>query len=207
MNPDDDDMKTTKQLKFIFIGPPGAGKTSIIRRYTNGTFSHDYRCSIGLNFSTKQIKLNDQIDVDLQLWDIAGQDRNIALNRDFFQYSVAAFIVADITDTQTIKDALLWKEAVCEKAFTSNNGTIPSILLANKVDLISNDLIGFIDEDLNNFYSENGFLAYYKTSAYGNIGLDDAILDTVNYIINNNIEPFDEPNKLEEKKESGCRFC
>ncbi len=57
--------------KVLVIGDYGVGKTSIIRRYTEGFFSPNYKLTIGVDFAVKTITHEDKT-IKLQLWDIAG---------------------------------------------------------------------------------------------------------------------------------------
>lgn len=50
----------------------GTGKTSLIQRYTSGTFDKGYKATIGVDFCLKEMQLDQTKMVSLQLWDIAG---------------------------------------------------------------------------------------------------------------------------------------
>jgi small GTP-binding protein len=63
------------QCKVVVIGPPATGKTSLVRRYTHGTFERGYKQTIGVDFEVKTIPWNNNITIHVQLWDIAGQER------------------------------------------------------------------------------------------------------------------------------------
>lgn len=58
--------------KILVIGDYGVGKTSIIRRYTEGSFSANYKLTIGVDFALKTVERQD-CKITLQLWDIAGR--------------------------------------------------------------------------------------------------------------------------------------
>lgn len=60
--------------KILVIGDLGVGKTSIIKRYVHHNFSPNYRATIGVDFALKVLNW-EQETVRLQLWDIAGTDR------------------------------------------------------------------------------------------------------------------------------------
>ena len=61
--------------KVLVIGDYGVGKTSLIRRYTEGYFSPNYKLTIGVDFALKTVEGEDGKKVALQLWDIAGHER------------------------------------------------------------------------------------------------------------------------------------
>lgn len=59
----------------MVVGDLSCGKTSIIHRYVNDTFSNTYRATIGVDFALKTLKWDSKTSIRLQLWDIAGQER------------------------------------------------------------------------------------------------------------------------------------
>ncbi len=66
--------------KVLVVGNVATGKTCIIRRYTRNEFSSDYQTTIGVDFSLKSLS-TDGVDINVQLWDIAGQERFAGLSR------------------------------------------------------------------------------------------------------------------------------
>jgi len=159
--------------KFIFkitvIGDGAVGKTSLIKRYTQGTFERDYIKTIGAQFS----KFNKKIDEDkLQLifWDIAGQDF-LFLHPLFYKESKACIIVFSLEKNDLGSDSFKhikdWYEEL--KKFC---GIIPVVLFANKIDLIDQDNLNItkIQEIVKKF----NFLDFYITSAKTGEGVFDA---------------------------------
>ena len=61
-------------LKIIVLGAANVGKSSVLRRYTAEKFSETRRPTIGADFSTKKIRVEDT-EVVIQIWDTAGQER------------------------------------------------------------------------------------------------------------------------------------
>ena len=73
-------------LKVIVVGDPGVGKTSFIHRFTSNVFRHDYRGTVGVDFSTALLDLPaGRPRVRLQLWDIAGQERFTWMTRVYYR--------------------------------------------------------------------------------------------------------------------------
>ena len=65
-------MKASK--KIVIIGHFGVGKTSLIRRFVENTFSEDYQVTIGVHISKKTIEIPEQESISLIIWDLEGQD-------------------------------------------------------------------------------------------------------------------------------------
>ena len=61
-------------LKVLVVGDVAVGKTSIIERFANDVFREDYKTTIGVEFSLNSIEVDGKT-ANVQLWDIAGQER------------------------------------------------------------------------------------------------------------------------------------
>jgi len=67
-----EDKNYDRLVKLLVIGDSGVGKTSLISRYVDDTFKDNYINTVGIDFKTKVLQLQ-QTKVKLQLWDTAGQ--------------------------------------------------------------------------------------------------------------------------------------
>ena len=102
-------------LKFVFkiivIGDGGVGKTSLIKKYTQGTFEEDYISTIGAQFSIYNEFVNGDECV-LYFWDIAGQEEFDFLRTDFYEASKAAIIVYSLEENnlgnESFKNIINW---------------------------------------------------------------------------------------------------
>ena len=59
-------------FKYIIIGDPFVGKSCILNQFLNNDFSDEYEITVGVEFGSKMISLEDGMDVKLQIWDTAG---------------------------------------------------------------------------------------------------------------------------------------
>ena len=89
--PEEDSKK--RVMKIIVVGEMGTGKTSLIRQYVHGAFSEFYKSTIGVDFAHKKIDLPTGDVVDLQLWDISGQERFASVTHMYYNEAVAAMVV------------------------------------------------------------------------------------------------------------------
>ena len=94
---------------------------------------HTYRATIGADFLAKVVKWNENLTLRLQLWDIAGQDRFSLLSRSFYKDAVGAFVVSDLSRSETLDAAIAWKEELDAKVQLTDGTELPCFLLANKV--------------------------------------------------------------------------
>ena len=58
-------------FKIVLIGDSGVGKTNLLSRFTKDEFSLDSKPTIGVEFATKTIKVEDKT-IKCQIWDTAG---------------------------------------------------------------------------------------------------------------------------------------
>jgi Ras-related protein Rab-7A len=82
-------------LKVILLGDSGVGKTSLLERFITNRFSLMYKATIGADFMTKEITLEQNKVVTLQLWDTAGQERFQSLGTSFFRGADCCILVYD----------------------------------------------------------------------------------------------------------------
>lgn len=62
------------KYKLVFLGDEAVGKTSIITRFMYDTFDQTYKVTIGIDFVSKTMYLEDRI-VRLQLWSVQRGER------------------------------------------------------------------------------------------------------------------------------------
>ncbi|XP_005097933.1 ras-related protein Rab-32B [Aplysia californica] len=166
--------------KVLVIGEFGVGKTSLIRRYTEGYFSPNYKLTIGVDFALKSIEWDNSTKVNLQLWDIAGHERFGHMTRVYYKYAIAAIIVFDLSRPATFDSVLKWLEDVNSKVMLSNEEPVPVLLLANKCDI---EDVSIEHDKLNSFCKEKNFVGWFQTSAKTNQNVDDAMNFLVDHIL------------------------
>ena len=121
----------TRRYKFICLGEWAVGKTSIAKRFCDGTFSETYLPTIGCDFLTKIIKIETEI-IKLIIWDIAGQRLFASFRRDFYEGAQGALLIFDVTRPETLQPLKDWREETLNVC-----GEIPYVMCANKTDLES----------------------------------------------------------------------
>jgi len=168
------------RYKITVIGDGRVGKTSLISKYTLGAFDTDYVETIGAQFS-KYDKEIDGNNIRLLFWDIAGQDSFDFLRPSFYRESDAAIIVYSLEENQlgsrSFNNITNWHQEV--KQFC---GDIPTVLFANKIDLIDEDKIEH--SEIKHLVDENEFLGYYITSAKTGQGVHKAFNTIIERLYN-----------------------
>ncbi|XP_006649538.1 ras-related protein RABH1e-like [Oryza brachyantha] len=119
------------KYKLVFLGDQAVGKTAIITRFMYDKFDATYQATIGIDFLSKTMYLEDRT-VRLQLWDTAGQERFRSLIPSYIRDSSVAVIVYDVTDRQSFFSTSKWIEEVN----TQRGGDVLIVLVGNKTDLV-----------------------------------------------------------------------
>ncbi len=120
-------------FKLVALGDGAVGKTSCIRRYTEGSFSDRYIMTIGTTFALKTVEVDtpdkSNVKARVVLWDLAGQPTYNELRRRYMAGASMAIIVYDVTRPQTFLDIGEWYTkfvTVCPNAVVA--------VVANKID-------------------------------------------------------------------------
>ena len=102
-------------LLYLFIA--GVGKTCLLLRYANDSFSPTFITTIGIDFKIKNIQLEGK-RIKLQIWDTAGQERFRTITTSYFRGATGILLVYDVTDRQTFTSIRNW---VAQIQVVSNN--------------------------------------------------------------------------------------
>ena len=118
------------KYKLVFLGDQSVGKTSMITRFMYDTFDNSYQATIGIDFLSKTMYLEDRT-VRLQLWDTAGQERFRSLIPSYIRDSSVAVIVFDVTNRASFLNSEKWIEDVRNE----RGADVVIMLVGNKTDL------------------------------------------------------------------------
>eukprot|EP00484_Ammonia_sp_Unknown_P031189 CAMPEP_0197034006 /NCGR_PEP_ID=MMETSP1384-20130603/12240_1 /TAXON_ID=29189 /ORGANISM="Ammonia sp." /LENGTH=211 /DNA_ID=CAMNT_0042463879 /DNA_START=47 /DNA_END=682 /DNA_ORIENTATION=+ len=118
------------KYKLVFLGDESVGKTSIITRFMYDHFDDTYQATIGIDFLSKTMYLEDRV-LRLQLWDTAGQERFRSLIPSYIRDSSVAIVVYDITNKTSFLNTHKWIEDVREE----RGDDVVIMLVGNKIDL------------------------------------------------------------------------
>jgi small GTP-binding protein len=120
--------------KVCVIGNAGVGKSSAVKRFSEGVFSEDYQVTVGVQHSSQSVLIDTpegQTEVKMIVWDLGGQDKFKFVRPMFYRAARGLVVMFDIGDKNSFEDLPKWiKEA------ESNIGcSVPIVLVANKTDL------------------------------------------------------------------------
>jgi small GTP-binding protein len=145
--------------KIVLLGNSGVGKTSIVMRWASGTYQVDVHSTVGANHQRKTISLGDS-DLDIYVWDTAGQEQFQALTPLYARSAAAAIIVAstdDIASFTAIEDWIELIDSSCENR-------PPIVLAVNKTDLTHSVLA---QEEIDTQYQPKFSSIFYVSAKTG----------------------------------------
>ena len=89
-------------IKLIIIGDTSVGKTSLLLRFAENTFSIQHIATIGIDFKIKNMQVDGK-NVKLQVWDTAGQERFRTITSSYYKGANGIILCFDSTVIQTFE--------------------------------------------------------------------------------------------------------
>ncbi len=148
------------------IGAFAVGKTSLVSRFVKSIFSEKYLTTVGVKIDKKTVTARGQ-EINLILWDLAGEDEFMQVRMSYVRGSSAYLLVADGTRGGTLDTAIDLQRRV-----EAETGKLPFALLINKADLAEE---WETDERKIESLSERGW-AIFRTSAKTGASVEEAFL-------------------------------
>ena len=168
-------------FKIIIIGDPGVGKSCISVKAIKDKFIEGYETTVGFDFFTYCIKMNDQI-IQLKIWDTCGQEVYRALIHNFFRNTSLAILVYSIDNKESFKNLNFWLNDLK----TQSNPDIKIILIGNKKDLNEKREVTF--EQGEKFYKEKQFQLFAETSAKTGENIQQIFLESARILFNDFVD-------------------
>jgi len=197
-------------LKVIILGDSGVGKTSLMNKFVNDKFSKQYKATIGADFLTKEILIDDKL-VTMQIWDTAGQERFQSLGVAFYRGADSCILVYDITDQKSFDSLDLWMDEFIAQAAPRNPKEFPFVVLGNKSDLAKTKR-QVADAKARSWCKNKNDIPFFETSAKDNTNVEQAFQTVArNALKQESSQPpmyvppaLDLDEKKKTEKKSGC---
>ena len=193
----DDSFKRNKRVKIVFVGDAGVGKTQIINRFMNNSFSDVYLETI-VNSYHKTINSNGKI-IKLQLWDTAGQEKYRSIIKPYYKNSNLIVLVYNINNLLTFKSIPKWVDEV--KAETYKNTKF--LLVGNKCDLEENEREVTTEEAKK--YAEDNNMKFIEVSAKTGKGISDNMFNSIIKELLKDVK--EEKTYYDNKYDNDLSFC
>ena len=125
-------------FKLLLIGDAGVGKSSMLLRFTDDTFSEQLQSTIGVDFKVKMITVNGK-KVKMTIWDTAGQERFRTLTSSYYRGAQGIVLVYDVNRRDTFENLNHWLKEV--EAYSPAAGRdVVKLLVGNKIDKVKENV-------------------------------------------------------------------
>jgi len=145
-------------LKFLLVGDSNVGKSCLLLRYVDETFTPSFISTIGIDFKVKTIRLTNGKEVKLQIWDTAGQERFRTITSAYYRGAMGVVVIYDVTNKESFEHLPYWMEEV--QLNTTLNPI--KVLVGNKTDMVEARIIG---ESQGRAYAQQMGYLFSETSA------------------------------------------
>ena len=154
-------------LKVVVIGDSSVGKTCVSLRYLTGEFSSQTRPTIAAGFCNAKVKLG-KTDIDLLIWDTAGQEAYRGLTSQYYRDAKLALIVFDLTNPSSLNSVTEWHQRLTD----ANRESVVCVLVGNKSDLTRQ-----VSQEQGEAFAAEIKALYRETSAYTGKGINEVFED------------------------------
>jgi Ras-related protein Rab-1A len=144
-------------FKFLLIGDSGTGKSALLLRFVDHTYSDSYISTIGVDFKIQTLEIDGKL-CRLQVWDTAGQERFRTITSAYYRGAHAILVVFDITDRESFLSVSNWLTEIQTHA----NHVTEIVLVGNKCDNIRDREVS--NEEATELANRNS-MRYIETSA------------------------------------------
>ena len=183
-------IKGRTDIKIVVLGSSGTGKTSFCNLWINNTFSEEYKATVMSEFSFKMYNHKGNY-YKVQVWDLAGQDKNIYTSKVFTKGAHGCLILYDTQDKKSFENTIKWKKTVDDNTTFIDGTPLPIVLVQNKIDLVEAEALEGDEEELKKFVDENKFLTFTRTSCKNNQNVNE----TMDFLLANIIDRLEDYHK------------
>mmetsp|Transcript_28319 Transcript_28319/g.79927 ORF Transcript_28319/g.79927 Transcript_28319/m.79927 type:complete len:212 (+) Transcript_28319:304-939(+) len=163
-------------VKLLLIGDSGVGKSCLLLRFSEDSFTQTFITTIGIDFKIKNVTINGQ-KVKMQIWDTAGQERFRTITSAYYRGAMGILLVYDITDEASFNNIQNWMKNVDQHAAENVN----KILIGNKCDMGSDKRA--VSYQRGETLAHELGIPFFETSAKDNINVEEAFLGISNDVL------------------------
>jgi len=174
-------------FKLLLIGDSGVGKSCLLLRFADNTYTDSYISTIGVDFKIRTLDIDGKT-VKLQIWDTAGQERFRTITSSYYRGAHGIIVVYDVTDKVSFNNVKQWLGEIDRYACQSVN----KLLVGNKADLVEKKVVDY--NEAKEFADSLG-ISFLETSAKSAQNVEEAFLTMTRQIKERVSRSHDGPSK------------
>jgi len=163
-------------FKILLIGDSGVGKSCLLLRFADDTFTDTFISTIGVDFKIRTVECRNKI-IRLQVWDTAGQERFRTITSSYYRGAHGIMVVYDITNPVTFSNTKQWLQEVDRYACENVN----KMIVGNKSDL---SVRRTVETSTGKEFADSYGYPFFETSAKGNTNVEQTFLSIADLILN-----------------------
>src|SRR3989338_8603890 len=166
-------------FKILMVGDSGVGKSSLLLRFTDDTFSENFISTIGVDFKIRTVNLEGKV-IKMQIWDTAGQERFRTITSSYYRGAHGVILVYDVTDQVSFNNARQWLTEIERYACSQ----VVKLLVGNKCDLANKRVVDYVT---GKEFADNLSLPFLEASAKEGNNVEKAFLTLVKEIFDRQV--------------------
>ncbi|XP_010452232.1 PREDICTED: ras-related protein RABE1d isoform X1 [Camelina sativa] len=156
-------------IKLLLIGDSGVGKSCLLLRFSDDTFTTSFITTIGIDFKIRTVELDGK-RIKLQIWDTAGQERFRTITTAYYRGAMGILLVYDVTDESSFNNIRNWMKNIEQHASDNVN----KILVGNKADMDESKRA--VPTAKGQALADEYGIKFFETSAKTNLNVENVFL-------------------------------
>merc|ERR1712137_736183 len=153
-------------IKLLLIGDSGVGKSCLLLRFSDDSFTPSFITTIGIDFKIRTIELDGR-RIKLQIWGTAGQERFRTITTAYYRGAMGILLVYDVTDEKSFGNIRNWIRNIEQHASDNVN----KILVGNKADMDESKRA--VPTSKGQALADEYGIKFFETSAKTNLNVEE----------------------------------
>nr|GFB53199.1 Ras-related protein RABE1c [Tanacetum cinerariifolium] len=153
-------------IKLLLIGDSGVRKSSLLLRFSDGSFTTSFITTIGIDFKIRTVELDGK-RIKLQIWDTAGQECFRTITTAYYRGAMGILLVYNVTNKSSFNNIRNWIHNIEQHASDNVN----KILVGNKADMDESKRV--VPTAKGQALADEDGITFFETSANTNLNVEE----------------------------------